>query len=231
MATRRQRRNHILKIARKKMRRLFQFGQNNDSKAGGGAWACGHVSLQIVYKAWFPNKRTPSINRIETLAGPRADPDNNGIHEREMLKAANRLGLKYRLVYDMSPADVVRVAKERGPVIFLCIYTRWPEWHGYKYRGATGNFRPNGIARPKGKAGKNQLVGFNGGHWSVVLSAQRVEDQELLYVRDTNHASPARPERPAYDIMTKQQWTRMYMDYRRQRGRVAVLVPTGRLNP
>jgi hypothetical protein len=215
---------------------MYQFGQPNCDKAGPlGQWACGHASVQVVKKIWHAKR--VSINRVEKLAGKNADPDNNGIDGYEVETALHALNLPYELQTGMDASRLLRISRDMGPVLFCCIYSHWPDWKGCRYYSATeglmfANGVPNGYARPLGDAGKNQLD-FDGGHWGVLLSAVwRKQRQRFdVFVRDPNHNSGSRPQRPPYDIMTARQFRVMYERFGMLRGNTVAITPTEPLVP
>ena len=113
--------------------------------------------------------------------------------------------------------QVIKMIRNRGPVIIAEMYWSHPQWRGYRYAGKTnkGKAKNNngkvvhvGFAKDKrgGKrAGSTQWT-FRGGH--AVLAATILPDGDIA-VRDSNHNSPVRPERPAYDVINKAQLRRM----------------------
>ena len=224
MSTRRQRRTHVLDVL-KKNRWLFQFGQEQDSLAGDGMWACGHTSVQTIVKIW-KDKRV-SINEVERLCGTRPDPENDGISNLEIVRALRALDLPYKSVSGVSHREILKMSRDLGPVIFLHLYYMYPKWKGYVYNGTRATVTPNGFARPYGEAGRNQLTGFYGNHWAVLgTSVWRDRRKNFdAFLHDPNHNSSSRPERPPYDIVTEGQFKKLY-DTKR-----LAIVPTRRLNP
>jgi hypothetical protein len=126
----------------------------------------------------------------------------------------------YVLRRSLTTSQIAAYAK-RGPVLVGHVYGQTPEWEGYVYAGVKADGLPNGFADPKGKAGKNQLAGFeNGRHMGVLLGTV---DAFHCYWFDPNHDSSARPERVPYDVMTSKQLDRLVQSYP---GGSYVFIPT-----
>lgn len=211
-----QRRQHFLESA--VADRRYQFGQKHDSTTRGGSTACGHCSIQVLVRAWLGT--TLTIDEVSRMAGyryPDQGPDE-GLRQSQVLRALGTAGLDYEGVKDADIDDVIEVVKHRGPALMLIDYRSYPEWLGYRYFGQTADGKPNGYARPLTKAGKNQLSGDAFGHWVLVLSSRYRPSRRSsdAYVRDPNHASSIRPQKSPYDIVTKDQLSRMLESYRLQ---------------
>ena len=214
-----------LVLARAEADRRFQFGQ-----PGAGTYlipannACGANAVQKVHHIWTGQRVTMNaVIRAAAWPGPPADFSARGMLTSEVLRALAVLLRVQRAGYtgttSATASDVVQLARHRGPVIVLYRYGTTPEWEGYRYRGqqadgvdsVTG--RVVGYAREPGRAGRNQLSGFDdGAHYVVVLSSKwrRRTGGEDVWLHDSNHASSARPERPRWDVVSAEQFERMY---------------------
>jgi hypothetical protein len=105
----------------------------------------------------------------------------------------------------------MRIVKNSGPVIIGVNYIWQPEWKDYVYHGRKADGYPNGFAGPLRKAGCNQLSSQGFTHAEVVLAAEwGSSGTDRVYVKDPNHGTGSRPERPAYDIITHYQMRRAY---------------------
>lgn len=208
------RRSRVLAVADADDR--FQFGQPlSTHRLIRDDNACGPNAMQIVDHVWSGSDNI-TMDDIVRAGVPIADRDElvtRGLLFSEMERAAEVLGLPYVGRRDLSAEQVLQIAKHLGPVIFVCKYTYWPEWKGYVYYDVEADAKPNGFARPWGQAGRNQVFGFDGGHYGVVLSSKwrrKPESHTDVWLRDPNHASVVRPEKPHYDIVRGGQFERLY---------------------
>jgi hypothetical protein len=151
----------------------------------------------------------------------------SGMLTSEVMRALARIlrasGASYQSTTTMTAAEISQHVRHHGPAIVLYRYGTTPEWEGYRYRGQTADGADSatgkhvGYARPRGMAGRNQLSGFDeGSHYCVVLSSmwRRKRGGEDIWLHDPNHASTARPEKPAYDVITDTQFARLYQSGR-----------------
>ena len=134
----------------------------------------------------------------------------------------------------MGASGVLKVARKRGPVIVCEQYWSHPQWKGYTYAGRTlqgtatngsGNKVRPGFAKPWERAGLTQWT-FRDGHAVVAATDTWEHDVHFGVIRDPNHNSPSRPERPAYDLVTVAQLGRMLDSYKARYGYRVVLAPT-----
>jgi len=217
------RRIHIKLILAKRNR--YQFGQPRDSLVAGGSVACFDTSAQLLKLIWH-GKRV-SLNYVRRLSGAppgRPTPKLNG------LVALRKLDLPYVMSEGKTPGQILRIVRNRGPVILAGGYWATPDWRGYRYLGRTadgtsiddrGRKVRVGFAEPLRRAGKTQWT-FRGGHAYVVATVDdhgsvRVRDWTVL-IRDHNHNSPSRPERPRWDELTFQQFSLLVRSIRSKNG-------------
>ena len=209
-------------------RNRYQFGQPDDSLVKEGEVACADTCIQLTVLL-VKGKRV-SLDKVRQRSGA---PQDIPLTRDQALRALHSFGLPYVARSDLGAAGILQVARERGPVIICEKYWAHPQWKGYSYAGKTLNglakngsgrtVRP-GFARPAKKSGLTQWT-FRDGH-AVLAAADGWEGQEHVgFIRDPNHNSPARPERPAYDIVSMAQLDRMLESWP---GRL-VLAPTRRL--
>lgn len=156
----------------------------------------------------------------------------------QSLKALASFGLPYDTAGGLDAEAVVRIAREKGPVLICYSYWSHPQWNGYTYQGRklSGTARNNsggnvkvGIARPSGQAGLTQWT-YSGRHSAIVVGAFQSQSRgtKQAIIRDPNHNSASRPERPAYDLVTMAQLDRMLRSW----GPTSlVLVPRRASNP
>lgn len=226
---RERRRIRVKRILRE--RNGYQFGQPNDTLVNGGTVACTDTCIQMIVRI-CKGKRV-SLNKVRLASrAPRGQP----MESDEALRALRWFGLPYELRTDLSASQITRIAMDRGPVIVCEAYWAHPQWHGYRYAGrrlsgwstnGRGKRVKVGVARPRGRSGLTQWT-FRGGH-AVLLATGQVggDGKKTAYIRDPNHNSFARPERPAWDRVTMGQLSRMLRSW--PFGSRAVFVPTRRV--
>ncbi len=204
-----ERRKHVLGVAN--MNREYQFGRppKTTRTTRSGALGCGHQALSFVESVWHPTMPRLTQDEVGRLAGwpDPGQPSWQGLLTDQLLQGCRRLALPYKGVWDPDVDDLVWIARQKGPVFFLALYASLPEWKGYDYLGIKPDGRPNGYARPIGKAGANQLGGTYFGHWLTLLSSKwrPARNANDVWVRDSNHDSPIRPETPPFEIWTRNQ--------------------------
>lgn len=220
-------RAHVKEVLERRTR--YQFGQPKDSLVDGGAVACTDTCIQLI-KLLVNGKRV-SLDRVRRLSGGPTD-GSRGLRADEALRALTRLGLPY-VQASVDAEEVMYISKTRGPVIVAEAYWAHPEWQGSSYLGrkadgwerdARGNRVHIGYAKPLGQAGKTQ-TDFRAGHAVLLAWATNT----TAWVRDPNHNSPARPERPAYDVLTVRQLERMLDSFTPLAGRHVLYVPSRRV--
>lgn len=205
-----------------------QFGQPNDDHVHNGATACTHTCWQLV--ELFVKGKKLTLNQINAAAGmPRnaraANGAPRGMRIEESIRLIKTLGLPY--VYKSNLTwEQVQAYGVKGPVIYGNRYGSEPDWKGK--RGADGT--PNGYAL---KYGRTQFRGAENIRHAVLFGlARKLVDAKGNTVRveilrrDPNHGSPARPERPPYDIITPKQAAREYADIVKVGGVRHAFVPT-----
>lgn len=218
--------HHVVSVLRRRHR--YQFGQPKSSAVLGGAVACTDACIQMI--VLMANGKSVSLNEVRERSQA---PEDQPLTRDEALRALSSYGLRYEARSDMAAPGVLRMARVRGPVILCEMYWAHPQWKDYVYAGRRLNgltktdggrtVRP-GFAAPFRRAGLTQWT-FRGGH-AVLLATEVYDDGERLgVVRDPNHNSSARPERPAYDVVSIRQLNRMLSSWP---GRL-VLAPTRRV--
>lgn len=194
-------------LLRRRQRPTGQFGQANDATVANGAVACTHTWLQFL--AWLWTGKWYTLDQVSAMAGyPRNA--GRGMRPAEVATFIRRAKLPYVIRWGLTAAQILTYSN-RGPVMVAHIYREWPEWRGYRYGGQTADGRPNGYARPYGKAGKTQLTGFEDGrHMGGILGYLGSSE---VYVMDPNHGSPSRPEKVAYDVISTAQLSRIIKSF------------------
>lgn len=220
----RQRRAHVLRLLERRNR--YQFGQPNDSLVDDGAVACTDTSIQLI--VWMAKGKKVSLDNVRKRSGAPADQP---MEADEAIRALRSYGLPYEIRRGLLASDIVRIARNKGPVIIAEKYWSHPQWLDYTYAGKTlKGYAVNdagarvrvGTSVPRRRSGLTQWT-FRDGH-AVLLATDDYEDgKHYAVVRDPNHNSSARPERPAYDMVTMYQLNRMLRSW--DRGSLA-LVPT-----
>lgn len=207
-----QRREHVLRILSRRNR--YQFGQPaaTTTLVKGGAVACTDTSIQMIVQ--LAKGKNVSLNGVRRRSGA---PQDVPMKASQALQALRSYGLPYEMRTGLLASDIVRIAKTKGPVIIAEKYWAHPQWLDYTYAGKTlKGYATNdagarvrvGISKPPRRSGLNQWT-FRGGHAVLVATALYEGGRNLPVVRDPNHNSPARPERPAYDTVTMYQLNRM----------------------
>ena len=198
---------------------LFQFRQPDSEHVFGGTTACTHNILQLLTIGLLA--KVLSLDEISVKSGYPFQPYTidaygrrvpRGMRPAEVRRYVSAMGLPFALG-ERSWAQVLEAVVERGPVGFGCAYSEWPEWRGFTYKGTTADGRPNGFAI---EHGKTQLTGFTGAHFGLFTWKGRTNS---IGARDPNHNSAARPEKPAWDVMSLDQAKRLYLSYNRRLGR------------
>lgn len=204
-----------------------QFGQAGDESTYNGATGCTHTVLQWLAYLWLNKKYTQ--NQISNITGypwPSRNPKRRGLNYTEVQRFCSYTGLPYRVQLGLSAPQVAE-ASRKGPVAFGHKYGWWPDWYKYRLGGSATDGRPNGFASPRGEAGKTQST-WDGAHFGLLLGVARDPNApDVFYCWEPNHGSPARPEKPAYDKLTSQQFVNVYNSYQKSLGRTPyALVPT-----
>lgn len=218
---------------------LQQFGQSGDSKTFNGATGCAFCVLQTLLLGWKGIRVTQ--DRLAYVAGyPTAYQKSRmlGLYAYQINKIISHYRLPYKVGFGWSYVTLMRRANTYGPVAFGVAYGYQPEWYGRTYGGVRADGRPNGFASPLGRAGKTQLTGFERGpHLDVLFGyhVNRYSDgsvkNRIYHVKDPNHGSAARPEKPKYDDMSQAQFKRLYESYKNVLGRsLYVIYPTAVFN-
>lgn len=224
MATAAQRRRrHVKRILARRNR--YQFGQpaKTTNLVSGGSFACTDTCIQLI--VWMAKGKKPTLNEVRRRSGgpqgsARYTPGMRGLRPSEALRALKSYGLDYELK-SLSARDALRVARNKGPVIIAEQYWAHPQWKGYRYAGRTlrgwatsssGKRIRVGHPRRKTQSGLTQWT-FRGNHAVLLATAfvaglDNVEKSTGL-VRDPNHNSSVRSERPKWDTVTPQQLNRM----------------------
>ena len=206
-------------------RELQQFGQPNSTKSYLGKTGCSFTVAQCVIGIWTGH--IPSHNDIARIVGyptARQAKHQIGLLSSQVLRLYAHYDLRYKMVRGWDWDKLERRSALYGPVHFYTRYTHQPEWKGFKYAGATADGKPNGYARPYGKAGKTQLSGFDGGHSELLAGYKIFRNKDgsvhhvTDYIRDPNHGSKSRPERPSYDRIYRTQGKKLYESYKSMPG-------------
>ena len=212
-------------LANRRAKPFQQFGQGNDYTTRNGANGCTHATLQFL--AWLWKKRWYTQDQVSRMAGYPGWPTvNRGLYPGEVRRFIAAAGLPYKVVNGLDFYLLER-ATTKGPVLVAHSYAWVPEWQGYTYYGRTADGKPNGYARPFGRAGKTQLSGWAGAHMGVLLG----KNGASRYFWEPNHNTGARPENPPYDVINHDQMIRLYGSYKSTLGRsLYAVIPTRSLS-
>lgn len=171
----------------------FQFGQN--SAPCGGKSCCTDTCIQMIVE-YYTDKWYPlDIIRYKAQNKYKFDErDCTGLNYLEVLNALRQLGVThYKVGFGASAADVW-THLDKGPVIIGVHYGSYPndkkgtnkaEWNGRTDYPFTGSHAVLAV-------GKRVHQNPTGKHRDV-------------FVRDPDHNSPSRPEKPRFDIIRRSQ--------------------------
>jgi hypothetical protein len=217
-------------------RNRYQFGQPPETTrlVMGGAVACTDTCIQII--ALMARGKRVSLDKVRRLSGA---PAGQPMEPDEAIRALAKLGMAYEIRRGLRIDDLFRYTASRGPIILCERYWAHPQWKGSSYLGvpADGKARDDtgrqafvGFSRPLERSGLTQST-FRDGH-AILLArpmgkGERPDaDQRAMKLRDPNHNSEARPERPAWDIVSGVQLGRMLRSWP---GDSLCLVPSRKL--
>lgn len=201
---------------------LSQFGQGDDSLTDNGASGCTDTVLQALVLG-IRGVRV-SHNDIRRKAGRGLSSRSTGLTAADVREVIAAYRLPYRVAFGLSGTEMLHKSAN-GPVMMAVRYGDWPNWAHWG-----GVMRPQPWARPTDRAGRNQFTGFFGAHMNLLLGyAAFLDDRGNAtaydaFVKEPNHGSPARPPRPAYDIVSTQQAKAAYDAYATKLGRTRYCV-------
>lgn len=214
-----ERRDRVLRILRKRNR--YQFGQPYDRSNLVGNSGCTDTAIQLI--VWMATGKRVSLNAVRRRSGARAGYPMLTSHA---IRALASYGLSYEVRVGLKASEATKIARTKGPVIVAEKYWAHPQWRGYSYMGrklwgwatsSRGQRIRVGVSKPYGRSGLTQWT-FRDGH-AVLLATDVWEPRvgndpdakkiHFAVVRDSNHNSPSRPERPAFDLVTMGQLNRM----------------------
>jgi hypothetical protein len=216
-------------------RDMYQFRQRDSSLTKNGIVGCADCSIQVV--ARIAKGKRYTLNQIRRLTGETPGQPTDAYH---LLLGLRRLRLPYSIrTSNLTAREVIHTIKTKGPVIIAYRYWAHPHWKGARYGGhymngwTTNNQGRRvrvGFSRPERKSGANQW-GFRLGHAAVLAWARTGDDgRSIIGVRDPNHNSTVRPQRPAWDKIDVKQLNTMLMSIAPANlGRPLVFVPTKRV--
>lgn len=196
----------------------FQFGQS------GVPWAlqkvaCTDTCVQMIIN--YYKDTYPSLVKVRRDSGQ--VPYGTGLTVTQALRSLNANGVThYRWTLGYDRAFMLGRLK-LGPVIVSTYYKYYPIWKDKKCDTGTN------LAQIGGKTD----CGFTGAHAVLVVKAIPVYSSGKLLrydylVRDPDHNSPGRPEKPRYDRMTEAQLKRTmeYIKYLPVWEKPSVMYPT-----
>jgi len=191
--------------------------------------ACTDTSIQMIVQ--LAKDKKVSLNDVRRRSGA---PHGTPMNAYEALRALHSYGLPYEIKNDIAAMGSMRSAREKGPVIICELYGAQPQWQDYVYMGRkldgtarnySGNKVRPGFSHPLRRSGLTQWT-FRDGHAVLLATSEWGDGQWKGIVRDPNHNSASRPERPAYDVVSKRQLDRMISSYASKYGFKVALVPT-----
>jgi len=215
---------------------IQQFGQSHDVSTFNGATGCTHTILQILILA--KTGRLYSHDEISTIATypwPKNNPNMRGLYsggnDNEVGRVLRNFGIPMDIIFGANWRDLIDIWSPRGPIQMGIIYGYYPEDRGYVYHGIKADGKPVGFAYLNGKT---QLVGAERIFHATLFAGHRWDDKydaTVAFVKEPNHGSEARPEKPGYDIIKATQMRTAYQSYSRTGRRSLAWVPTKRWAP
>ena len=205
---------------------IQQFGQSGDVSTLNGALGCTHTILQYLMKIWFNEHWTH--DRISDLVGypwPAHNPSRRGMYNTEVATFCEAVDLPYEWQYDLTPSQILQKTA-LAPIMLGVKYKDWPAAKSMGTPPLNG-FRNGNASR----YGADQPYGFDGAHAVCILGYQTVAGSTLVYAKEPNHGSPARPKRPDYDTFTSAQFSRAAASWKKlfPAGNTYALVPTEKI--
>jgi len=207
-------RRHVKRILL--LRSGYQFGQPDATttlvtRDTPGDVACADTGMQLITR--IVTGRRIRLNQVRRVSGaPHHAPTPTALVE----PALRRLGLPYEQRLGGTARQVWDLCAARGPILLAEGYWSHPRWKGkapaWSRDPRSGSRVRVGYARPSARAGNTQ-PDFIAGHMVVVAWAGLRDGERVFGVRDPNHASPARPERPAWDELSMSQMLRMLRSF------------------
>jgi hypothetical protein len=190
-------------------RRWAQGNQAHDASTNNGAEACTHVSwCQAVIELFTGQKVT--IDEVSRVAGYKRG--SGGMNSSHVDRVIKHWKLPYVATWrtrnprtgnigDWSANDLSKIAREVGPVMVVVGYGLYP-----LSRKLSGG--PNGNAR---QGGRNDLY-FAGLHAVLEFAARWLKKQKTYDPRflDPDHGFPSHPRVPRFDIISQDQFARMW---------------------
>jgi hypothetical protein len=173
----------------------FQFGQSG--APCGGSSCCTDTVIQMIVE--YYKDRTYSLSQIRKYAQAKTGFNENsctGINHVEALNALKAMGvLHYKVVFGVG-ADFVYQKMQIGPVLVGVYYGSYPPIRG----GNTIRGKALHYAELNGKTD----FPFRGAHAVLAIGGRKhIIDGKVhhrdVYIRDPDHNSPSRPEKPPYD--------------------------------
>lgn len=205
---------------------LQQFGQKDDSLTNNGASGCTDLCFQALCLGWFGmSKGHYTQNEIRGLAGRGYETRTRGLfNPSEVQRVIDKTGLPYAIRYDWDWERLLDLVNARGPAIIGVQYAYQPEKRNYSYAGTRSDGKPNGYAE---KNGKTQLTGFTGAHAEILVGRRLISGgPDPVFVKDPNHGSLARPERPSFDQISIPEFKKLYESYGSLGRDLFAVVPT-----
>lgn len=171
----------------------FQFGEA--TAPCGGASCCTDCCIKMIVE--YYKEQTHSLAEIRHRAQSAYNFDERsctGLNYLEVLAALNSFGIgHYKVSFGSDAVDVWNKVLV-GPVIVGVHYGTYPE-----RRDKCDRF---GM---KAESGGKTDCPFNGTHAVLAIHRRYHTTHRDIFVRDPDHNSPSRPEKPIYDIITRMQ--------------------------
>lgn len=172
----------------------FQFGES--TAPCGGSSCCTDTCIKMIVE--YYKEQTHPLAEIRKRAQAKTNFNEGpctGLNHVEVLNALSYYGLSHYTVSFGADAQKVFDKVKIGPVIVGVHYGSYPEWEGKCGAG------------PEAEIGGKTDCSFTGAHAVLAIGGRFHvgRGHRDIYVRDPDHNSPSRPEKPAYDRIRKHQ--------------------------
>lgn len=171
----------------------YQFGQAYAPVCRGlaGTSCCTDTCCQMIVEFW--TEKLYSLNNIRAYSGE-TNPCS-GLSVPQALNTLRAHGVKnYQYAYAVDASWVLsKIRAGYGPILVGTYYGSYPNSTSATCAGVHAELN-----------GRTDC-GFRGAHAVLVIGARLHGSHWDFYVRDPDHNSPSRPEKPNYDIITAAQ--------------------------
>lgn len=199
-------------LRRRKVKRIlarrtrYQFGQKAGTNRlvtsrGGTPGDVGCADTMIQLTLLICTGKRFSQDQVRRMSG---NAPHVPMFATNALNALNRgFGRPVYEIRDVGTKEALRIARERGPVLFAEMYWAHPHMKGApRSTGRARNNRGRVVTIGFAKEGGNNNQEFVLGHMVGLMTSTKPRvGPERAFVRDPNHNSARRPQRPRWDLL------------------------------